>query len=422
MALGTGARGRAVCGTIALAAMVWAPTGAATAGEAPVLIAEPELAQPLEPCPQFGRGFIRKPGTDHCFSVGGQITVSHEAGFADRDLFAETSYVAGEPFIIYDLVEPDTDQSRFETDAIVSVTTATPTARGPLLTVVSLRGTIEPDTSDTIFLDQAFIDLDGFTIGRRASFFDFSSGLSETAGYASNTTTNLAAYTRRIGERGRVTVSIEDSNDRRAEEGVWALRGAHALPDLVVAARLDDRRWGAAQVSAALIHLTDDRETACCGRPADRLGFAVSAGVEYRTQIAGRFARLILSGAYAEGGVSYLGGLPFASDYLVDGDGAIKPTRGYSLMASYEHVWRDNLKSTATLSGIAVQTRANTLDWRASGILASVGSEFMPVPGLQVGLEGSYFIDTGKARYFGVDGETSQADFFKLTTYARRPF
>ncbi|WP_306119426.1 MULTISPECIES: porin [unclassified Roseitalea] len=418
-----GARGAAGLVAVLGIGQLWVPVVApALADRPPQLIAEPSPTRAVEPCLQFGPGFVRQPGTGTCLRISGQVEVSQKAGFGQQDLFAETTYVTGEPFIIYDLVPAEDDVGAFETDAIVTFTSATETENGPLLGVLSLRGTLEPESDDTIFVDKAFVQLAGFTAGRLGSFFDFSPGLSYTAGYASNAITDLVAYTHRFGERGSLTVSLEDDAARRAEEGVWALRGSRTLPNLVVAARIDDPRRGAAQLSAALIHLSDDRQTECCGVPEDELGFAVSAGLEYRTKIAGRFGRFIVSGAYAEGGVSYLGGLPFASDYLVDGDGTLVKTRGYSLLASYEHVWRNDLKSTATVSGISLATKANTLEWKPSGILASLGSEYMPAPGLQVGLDGSYYVDIGKADYYGVEGETSRADLFKLTAYARRLF
>ncbi|MCR9123249.1 MAG: porin [Phyllobacteriaceae bacterium] len=372
-------------------------------------------------CPGFGPGFIRMPGTQSCLKTGGQITISHETNSASSDLFAETSYVAGEPFLIYDLVARDRAVLQSKVDAMVTFTAATPTDHGPLVTFAALRGIIDENPDQSLFVDQAFVALAGFTVGRRASFFDFSTGLSFKDGYASSAITNLIAYTRPVGLRGALTVSLEDNRARRVEDGVWSLRSGDTLPDLVVSGRIE-RDWGAAQISAALIHLADDRATACCGKPDDRLGFAVSAGAEYRTRVAGRFARFIVGGAYAEGGMSYLGGLPFASDYLVDGNGAIVPTKGFSLLASYEHVWREDLKSTVTVSGISARMTTQALDWRPTTVLATLGTEYMPAPGLMVGLEGSYYVDSGKARYFGVEGERSQTDFFKLTSYARRQF
>jgi hypothetical protein len=375
----------------------------------------------LESCPSFGTGFIRLPGGNTCVKTGSVITVTHEANTAKNDLYAETLYLGGNPFIIYDLVPSAALPLKVETEAVISMTTASATEYGPLVSFASIKAVSGYD-GDSLILDQAFMAMGGFAIGRRKSFFDFSSGLSFTNGYSSNSVVMLAAYGWDVGSRGRVTVSLEDNNDRRVEDGVWALRGSHVLPDLVVAARVDDNGWGSAQISGAVTLLNDDRVTNCCGVPKDQYGWALSVGLEYRTKIAGHFGRFIFTGAYAEGAVAYLGDTPFATDYIVDVDGKIVRTTGYSLMGSYEHVWRDNLKSTLTVSAISTRSQTRDLLWKPTSILASAGLEYLPVPGLSVGLEGDYYADIGRARYFGLDGEKSQAEFAKLKMYVRRQF
>lgn len=380
-----------------------------------------ESGSALESCPEYGTGFFRLPQSETCLRIGGQITVTGEANFADKALYAETLYLAGNPFVIYDLQPSDALPLKSETEAIISVTTASTTEFGPMVSYASIKG-INGAQQSTLALEKAFIAIGGLTIGRRNSFFDFSTGLSFSGGYASNAITSLVAYGKDVGTGGRVTVSLEDNKDRRVQDGVWALRGSHSLPDLVVAARYDDESWGAVQLSGAVTHLSDDRDTICCGVPKDSYGWALAAGAEYRTKIAGYYGRFIFGAAYAEGALSYLGAFPFATDYVVDGDGTLVRTKGYSLLASYEHVWNERLKSTLTVSGISTRTKTRELLWAPSSILATVGVEYMPASGLTVGFEGNYYRDMAIARYFGLDGESSTANLSKLKMYARRSF
>lgn len=372
-------------------------------------------------CTGAGSGFFLIPGTDTCLRIGGQITAWHEVNHARKDLYAETSYLVDAPMVVYDTVEPRPRPAKQTTESVLTFTTASMTDLGPLLTFASLKGAHSSDTS-ILHLDQAFIAAGGFTVGRRKSFFDYSTGYNFTEGYASDRTTNLAAYTHSLSEKASVTVSLEDNNERRVDDGVWALRGTQNLPDLVVAARLDDNRWGNAQVSVAVQQLSDDRVTECCGPLRSTIAWAASAGVEFNPVILRHEGRLLLAAAYADGAMSYLGDSPFVTDYMVDGDGKIVRTSGFSLLASYEYHWSPKLKSMLTLSGLFARTKGRDLEWKPSGMLASLGLEYQPVPNLRLGLEGNYYRDLGRARYYGIAGERSSASLAKLKTYVARNF
>lgn len=404
-----------------LAVFVAAMLGIPVDGVARAVDGNPDAEEAaLQSCPEFGTGFFRLPNSETCLKIGGQITVTGEANFGRKALYAETLYLAGNPFIIYDLLPSEALPLKADTETIISVTTASTTEYGPMVSFASIKG--NSTEQETLGLEKAFMAIGGFTIGRRNSFFDFSTGLSFTGGYASNAITTLVAYGRDVGAGGRVTVALEDNKDRRVEDGVWALRGSHTLPDVVVAARYDNENWGGVQLSAAITHLSDDRVTNCCGVPGDSYGWAIAAGAECRTKIAGYFGRFIFGTAYADGALSYLGAFPFATDYIVDADATLARTKGYSLLASYEHVWGERLKSTVTVSGISTRTRTRELLWAPSSIMATAGVEFMPATGLTVGFEGNYYRDMATAQYFGVQGESSTADFSKIKAYARRTF
>lgn len=399
-----------------LAAALFSSTGLA---EEIVVPGEPAAA--VETCPEFGAGFLRVPGGQTCLRVDGSITATYTLNTTDKDLLAETTYLNNSPFIIYDTVDTIASRIKPEVESVLRFTTAASSEYGPLVSVLKLGHLKDPE-SDTMQVEQAFIAINGFYVGLRQSFFDFSSGVSNTSGYASNTNVMLASYGRDIGKTARLTVSLEDNTNRRVDDGVWSLRGSHELPDLVVAASLHNAEWGYAQLAGVVTQLNSDRSTVCCGVPNDKLGWAVSAGLEYRTKIAGMQGRFILTGTYGEGAVSYLGGTPFATDFAIDVNGSIVPTSGFSLLAGYEHIWKENLKTHLTVSAISTRTRTRDLDWRPVSVLASTGVEYLPVNGMTLGLEANYYLDQARARYFGLEGEQSKVEFAKLKMYARRSF
>ena len=76
-------------------------------------------------------------------------------------------------------------------------------------------------------------------------------------------------------------------------------------------------------------------------------GAAVTVGGEYRVKWSDVFGpaagdtygRLLLQGAVARGAMGYLGIPFFATDYVAGGNGDIRLTKGYSAVASDEHLW-----------------------------------------------------------------------------------
>lgn len=372
-------------------------------------------------CPGAGTGFFLLPGSETCLRIGGQVSVWHEASHAKRDLAAETFYVGDDPLVIYGTVAPQKRPASQTTEAVLAITSASLTDYGPLVTHATIKGTHNRGSS-ILYLDQAFISAGGLTAGRRKSFFDFSTGYNFTEGYASDRVTNLAAFTMPLGTKASLTASLEDNGERRLDDGVWALRGTQSLPDLVVAARAEDPNLGVVHLSAALQKLSDDRTSTCCGPIRGTLAFAASAGVELNAALLGHQGRLLLSAAYADGAMAYLGHLPFLTDYVVDADGTIAKTSGFSLLASYEYLWSPRFKTMATVSGLFAKTKTRDLEWTPAGIMASLGAEYSPVAGMRIGIEGIYYRDFARAKYLGVKGERSVASLTKLKTYLARSF
>lgn len=361
------------------------------------------------------------PGTENCLRVGGQVVARQEVNHAKKDLYVETTYLTDEPFLIYDTVNSRDRPPKNTTEVVTAFTTVSLTDYGPLLTHASIKA-LQAAGMSLLHLDQAFIVAGGFTAGRRKSFFDYSTGFNFTEGYASDVTTNLIGYTKAIGERAKISVSLEENETRRIDDAVWSLRGSQSLPDLVVSARVDERRWGNAQISLAVQRLSDDRITNCCGLLRSTLAWATSAGLELSPEVLGHQGRLLLSAAYADGAMAYLGNLPFVTDYVVDANGKIVKTSGFSLLASYEYLWSPRFKTMATVSGLLARTKTRDLEWTPTGIMASVDAEYSPFAGSRLGIEGNYYRDIGRAKYLGIKGERSTASLAKLKTYLARSF
>lgn len=421
------------------AAPVLFATGLAAAGLAPAMAADLK-APPLTPrseavnaCPEYGSGFIRLPGTDVCLKTTIDLTYEMKLDLATKDIYIETTRVAGNPLAFYEATPLSRTINRFSTrlDARVNFMTAskigdmpvmtfTSLRSGPNLTAADARATTTP-SDDVIRLDQAWIKYAGFTAGRHTSYFDFTPGYTYTGGYASSRTLNLFAFTRTFGSEASLSFAVEDSNDRRVQDGVWAAYGGQRLPDLVGQARWAPK-WGTLHAAAALHEINDTVNARTV------YGYAFNTGLELRKKwselfgaTAGEtYGRVLLSGTYASGAIGYLGIPKFATDYVADITGKTEMTRGYSFVASYEHVWAPNFKTMATLSAYRVTSDMLNYNHAVRGMVAQLGAEYMPVSGLMVGVEADYFRDSVRGTYFGVPADKDKVGIFTAFAYIRR--
>ena len=141
-------------------------------------------------------------------------------------------------------------------------------------------------------------------------------------------------------------------------DGVLANYGRTYRPDVVAQARFGTPNL-LLHVGGALHEIHDVAAWDCCYSPDHTLsGAAATAGGEYRVKWSDVFGsaagdtygRFLLQGALARGAIGYLGIPFFATDYVVNGDGDLKETKGYSAVASYEHLWTPTVKSSITYS------------------------------------------------------------------------
>jgi hypothetical protein len=411
----------------------------AAAGELPQgAAAEPAPPPGVRACPQVGRGFFQPPGQEVCLRIGLDLLYEGKGDTTRDKIHIETQRVNGSPMALYEIRDVSNSVTRYRsrTSGTISLTAVSALDGEPVVAHVGLRSGIDDtnaadrrDDGDTsipsTYLDQAWVSAYGFTAGLRGSLFDYSSGYGYSGGYASNSRTNGISYEKDLGAAANLGVSVEDNAFRRYQEGVWAQYGAQRYPDLVLRGRLSPS-WGTVHVAAAAHSVND----AINGK--EKWGWAGNAAVELRTKwsdVVGEEAgdmrgRLLLTGAYTKGALDYLGIPRFSADYIATTDGGVELTEGFSAMVSYEHIWRPDLKTTATVAAYRTLNDIPDFRWEAKGGLAQAGIEYMPAGNTYLGAEVTYFRDDVKGTYTyeGVtaDGADSSADFFQVYTYLRR--
>jgi opacity protein-like surface antigen len=381
-----------------------------------------QTSSSVSTCPDVGKGYFNIPGTSTCVAIKGSITGNVEHDIADDNLVVQTQYVGDTPFALYDTAEvPRSDRlTRMSAEAVMEISTVTPTSKGLAIAYLSLAGSVTSDFY-SLMIEQASLNWNNITVGLHQSFFDFTPGYNNTAGYSSNEQAVLLAYEKDIGLKGALSLSIEDNGSRITEEGVWASRAGQNIPSVVLSGRYSSEHltW---QTAFAATSLEDAQETVCCGYPRGEFGWAAQTSVELRKNYGKQSGRFMVGAAYTDGALSYLGPILFASDYIVDSDGTIVKTKGASAIASYEHTWRADLRSAVSVSGFKTWTRTKDFDWDTFGLQATAGIEYIPASNILLGVEGSYYRDSVQGTYFDAKGSLDTVDFLRGRLYMKRTF
>lgn len=336
-------------------------------------------------CSTYGAGYFFIPGSDTCLRISG---------------FAQADYL----YIEQEQGRDDFDNVGFRGRARVNFDARTSTEFGLVRAFLRLDGRRQtgvfnsggevPGTAvyDIRFPDQAYIQFGGLTAGRAQSFFDFYTYPDIGTGQltASDTKTQLLAYTFSFGGGLSATISMEDSIERRnfgtpfgtpvgfiapATVGGVPFFGTtttggfvnalvpegQGMPDVVANLRFD-QAWGAAQLSGAIHDLSAFNTFARPGetiarRADDEIGFAVQAGVMFKLPFIAAGDELWLQATYAEGASSYAGTpsaatfgrfttvRPAITDAFVDQFGNVEKTEVFSVSGKFLHYWLPNLRS-----------------------------------------------------------------------------
>lgn len=344
----------------------------AQAADLPTRKAAP--VQYVKICDAYGAGFFYIPGTDTCLRVGGLVlaqmriqgsaqmySLPHSyaggvigaAGFLPAAAAFRTSNGIGRDSIGYDAA------ANIELDA------RTQTGWGTLRTFVRLSSTFGTGLNSTtgsyagllaltpgfgpagfngaaatvgkefVYLNKAFIQFAGITMGRVQSFFDFyTDQYSYEPLRGSNQNVWALAYTATFGGGFSATLSIEDTQSHRGAQanvinsfgmfgvapgvgGVWgATPTAGRLPDIIANIRVD-QPWGAAQLAAALHPVrsalyTNLLNAATPASVSNQLGYAISAGLQFKLNQISPGDQLWLQAIYAKGAIGYTSGTNMA--------------------------------------------------------------------------------------------------------------
>jgi hypothetical protein len=409
---------------------IGAATALLCAGVNTTAAQESAARTPVTNCADAGPGFIRLLDFSTCIRLGLDVTAAFADDVAQSDVYANAMRNAdGSPAVAYGTESRTGNKHKLGGYVLLRphLSMVTPTDYGPLWIHVRPSNTsvvdeFSPAEVGPVFVDDAWASMGAFTLGRRFSFFDYNPGFNHKPGYTSYRTTNVHALTAPVTDGLSATLALEDGSYRRRDDKVWASYRKERLPDLVAAVHLN-QDWGNAHAAVAAHGLTREESLGCsCPDGTRELGFAGSVGAEYRQAFGTTHGRIMISGAVAEGALDYLGIPHFASDYIADASGAIRKTNGFSAIASYEHVWLPNLRTSFSFSVYGTSSAANDLEWRAKGQLGQVTIEVMPLSNLILGAELNHFVDAVKVADAASPGPLEQATIDQFLLYVRRFF
>ncbi|MCY1642781.1 porin [Methylorubrum sp. SL192] len=359
------------------------------------------LADDLRACNAYGAGFFFIPGTDTCVRFSGRAR--YEAGFVPNRNRTQSQ---GDQSQARGMIRLNLD-ARSQTDfgvlrAFLRIDAASRTgilqSTGTQQRIANASPALGQDTFGRIqnffIAEKAFVQFAGITAGRAASFFDFYAHDYEMSGLTTGSnlsSTNLLAYTSRIGGGLSLSLSMEDPFFRKqpvyaasvaaaaaplgapsqfvaptaaptpvilATDGGFNATGAAFLdavqrsrmPDFVAALHYDDS-WGSAHLSSAVANInvggfiatpalgpagtTIANDTAAALLAARGVtsgaqtdyGWAVQAGVKLNLPMIASGDGIYLQAAYAEGAMNYTGFTFFTGSYASN----LTPIQGASV-------------------------------------------------------------------------------------------
>jgi hypothetical protein len=179
----------------------------------------PVKAKPVEYvkiCSVYGEGFFYIPGTDTCIKFGGFVRQNFNFGQASGSFSGRELGGTGRDNPI------DQNSWVMQSTFVTSVDVRTQTEYGTLRAFTRAGFRVESENYDygTYYVERAFIQLGGWTIGRATSFFDYLAGAffyqaSFPIGSVSAGGRMLGAYTWNFGNGITWTSSVEDPTQKR---------------------------------------------------------------------------------------------------------------------------------------------------------------------------------------------------------------
>jgi hypothetical protein len=342
-------------------------------------------------CSLYGDAFYYIPGTDTCIKMGGYVRVQAEyngggGGVPDGSFNQQAQ-------ALYNRVQ--TNDVDFRVRGAISWDVRQQTQYGTLRTYIRTgvdQTTPAVGTGGAVFWDRAFIQFAGFTVGKAQSFYDtvtyggaYSYHNVRTVSDTGASGWNVWAYTAQFGNGFSATLSIEDPNRARAVIDAtggtagalpWVLGGINPdnafgvqtatnngfrTPDIIGNLRVD-QAWGYAAVAVAIHDASGaywgTPNNVNNGHPADKFGWAVSAGALFNV---GGGDQVGINVQFSEGAAGYgaAGGQQWAIlrpgnsmgvgwtvDGVFDTGREIELTRVWNVIAFYQHIWNPNWRTS----------------------------------------------------------------------------
>jgi len=315
--------------------------GGAQAADLPV---KAKAVEYVRICSLYGAGFYYMPGTDTCIKLGGYVRLDMAVHGGDYAIYQSGAGAANNRLSNYWNARARTDVTidtrtateygvvRTYSDLVFSYTTATVTgAPGTAIGATDIGGLTSGGVGQAgLGMYHAFIQFAGFTIGRTYSIFDtpwqsYPAGGPDNIPGGSNHVTGVPqlTYTADFGQGISGSISAQDPSGGQDTSNVFNLSqptaaslvggayGAQAaaatrIPDIIGQVRVD-QAWGLFQLAGALHnnHASYYGATEATGHPADKLGFAITAGLSIKNIPTGPGDSINMNAVYTDGATKY---------------------------------------------------------------------------------------------------------------------
>ena len=364
------------------------------------------VAEPVDyvkVCDAFGAGFFYSPGTDTCIKIGGYVKFG--TAFGDTD-FNGGVFNAG-----YD----NSNWGNFYTEVSIQATASSVTEYGNLTGFIDMRAAtgntygsgqtfndLVNASTNSAYVDSAYLELGPLKAGRFTSLFDFGRGYNDTGMFGSDSTTDHIQLTYAVNGFG-LALSVEDNRDRGSlgftdgelYNGVDYFTGGNDnIPDIVAAVTYASGIFSA-KVAAAYVNesVSFGNGSGAINDPIElnnESGWAIGGGLEIALDNFSAGDRFFVSAAYGDnansftgitGGTSVAGTFnPFSANVTA----SASPGSSWSALASYKHVWSPQLWSSlsggyANFDGKDQNDGLNIDAWRVGFTTA-----YTPVKGLDL--------------------------------------
>ena len=395
---------------------------AMTGAQAADLPVKAKPVQYVKICSLYGVGFYYIPGTDMCLKIGGWARFETAYGYNGS---LTTEWWAN------NLNNRSTADNTWRVKGVATFDARSPTEYGTVRSYIALGvstsqngnsngalGAVQGSDDVANYANRWFIQWAGFTLGRSTSFFDFYSiGANQYGVIGASSDTGdggwlVAGYTANFGNGLSASIAAEEQRRTQIINAVSQAAttlslnpGAgffvpltttmgtnyegHDYPDLVANLRVE-QAWGSAQVMGALHNVAATYygvvplET--LGHPADRMGFALGAGIKLNAPMIGPGDFFMAEVDYTQGAsryanhqaatfnyVEYRGntiGLGYNSDAVYTTGSALELTTSWAVNAAFTHNWNAAWKSTLWGSYMAMlyDTNANNMLCAGAGV------------------------------------------------------